>query len=319
MELRIGHLTTSYHTCFILMGTKWVEEIGLKCKWSLFPTGPEMVRAFEVDKVDIGYIGLPPTIMGIDRGLKIKCIAGGHVEGTVLTAKKCFRSFSELGNAGRVLAQFKGKRIGTPSKGSIHDVIIRTMIKEAGLERDMEVKNFKWADLIIEAMVDGEVEGGCGTPSLAVIASQLLDCKVVLPPHAMWSYNPSYGIVTKKELIEKHTDLLKDFLWLHEKACNFIRNQPEKAAEITSMAISLPEIVDENFVLQTYKISPKYCASLPKRYIDSTLAFIPTLQKMGYISKNLTEKDIFYTKLINEVHNEKPHYDDPDRLGYIDF
>ena len=313
MMLRIGHLTTGYHTAFVLMGTKWIEErIGVKTDWQLFPTGPEMVKAFSRGELDLGYIGLPPAMIGIDKGLEIKCVAGGHIEGTVLIAKKSFQTLKELGTINDVLIQFKGKVIGTPSRGSIHDVIIRRLIDEAGLHEDVIVKNFEWADFILEAIEDNVVDGGCGTPSLAVLASRFLNAKIVLPPSVMWPYNPSYGIVATVEIIKDSSDVLESFLRLHEEACNFIRKKPHEAAEIAAKAIG---IVDKDFLLEVYRVSPKYCASLPKEYVESTLAFVPVLQKMGYISKPLGKVDVFQTDIIERIHREKPHYSDPCMLG----
>ena len=59
-------------------------------KWSLFPTGPAMMKAFESKEIDLGYIGLPPVMIGISKGIKIKCVAGGHVEGTVMVGTEQF-------------------------------------------------------------------------------------------------------------------------------------------------------------------------------------------------------------------------------------
>lgn len=311
--MRIGHLTTAYHTAFILMGAEWVaERMGTKAEWRLFPTGPEMVKAFSRGELDLGYMGLPPAMIGIDKGLEIKCVAGGHIEGTVLTAKENFRTLKELGTVKETLSQFKGKAIGTPSRGSIHDVIIRWLIDEAGLREDVTVENFEWADLILEAMEDNVVEGGCGAPPLAVLASKFLNAKIVLPPSAMWPHNPSCGIVATVEKIKKSPDILKNFLRLHEEACNLLRRKPQEAAE---MAVKVIGTVDEDFLLEVYRVSPKYCASLPKEYVESTLAFVPVLQKMGYISKPLSRVDIFQTDLIESIHGEKPHYGDPGTLG----
>lgn len=87
-ETRIGYLTTLYHTSFILKGSDQLEKAGLKASWKLFPNGPAMIESFEKNELDLGYIGLPPVMIGISRGLKIKCVAGGHVEGTVLIGGK---------------------------------------------------------------------------------------------------------------------------------------------------------------------------------------------------------------------------------------
>ena len=83
-EMRIGYLTTLYHTSNILRGSGQLKELGIEASWKLFPNGPAMMEAFEKEEIDLGYIGLPPAMIWIGRGLKIKCVAGGHVEETVL-------------------------------------------------------------------------------------------------------------------------------------------------------------------------------------------------------------------------------------------
>jgi len=306
--IRIGYLSTAYHTSFILIGTNWIgNRMKIKADWRLFPTGPEMIKAFMKGELDIGYIGLPPAMIGIDKGLAVKCIAGGHMEGTVFTAKKDFKTFSELGSAEKVLQQFKGKAIGTPTKGSIHDVIIRNLLEKSGLQRDVIIKNFSWADQILEAIEDNEIDGGVGTPPLSVLASKFLGAKLILPPHLMWPNNPSYGIIATNDMIESSGSTLEKFLKLHEEACNLVRTQPQQAAEIAAKTLGT---VDRNFVLEVYAVSPKYCASLSKEYVDSTLTFVPFLRKTGYIKSSLDTRDIFHTKLIEKIHPEKPHYGD---------
>lgn len=314
-KIRIAHLTTSYHTAFVLMGSGGVaERTGLDVEWRLFPTGPEMIKAFTRGEVDIGYIGLPPAMIGISKSLRVKCVAGGHMEGTILTAKKGFKTLSEIGDVGKTLSQFRGKAIGTPTRGSIHDVILRWMIEKNGLQEDVQVKNFDWADFILDAMEEGTVEGGAGTPPLAVLASKFLSAKTVLPPNKMWPHNPSYGIVATVEMLEHNPDMLRAFLQVHEEACNLIREQPKKAAEMATKAIGIGGIVNEKLIIDVYKVSPKYCASLSRDYVESTLAFVPVLQKMGYISKPLSKEDVFYPEIVESIHKEKPHYENPGML-----
>jgi NitT/TauT family transport system substrate-binding protein len=90
--IRIGYLSTAYHTSFILIGTNWIKKkMKAKVDWRLFSTGPEMIKAFMKGELDVSYIGLPPAMIGIDKGLAIKCIAGGHMEGTVLQLRKILR------------------------------------------------------------------------------------------------------------------------------------------------------------------------------------------------------------------------------------
>jgi NitT/TauT family transport system substrate-binding protein len=250
-------------------------------------------------------------MIGIDKGLEIKCVAGGHVEGTVFTAMKNFKSLDELRTVNEVLKQFKGKVIGTTTRGSIHDVIIRQLIDQAQLQDEVKVRNFEWADFILEAMEQKEVSGGCGTPPLAVLAKRYLSGRVVLPPNVMWSNSPSYGIVATRQTMKDSSGILEGFLGLHEKACNLAREKPQEAARLATKAIG---ILDKDFLLDVLRVSPKYCASLPTEYVESSLAFVPVLRGMGYLSKPLAKPDVFHTSIIDRIHKEKPHYDDPGKL-----
>ncbi len=302
-HITIGHQSTVYHTSFILEGTDWLRKAGIDAEWKLFASGPDIVKAFENKEIDLGYIGLPPVIIGVARGIPFKCIAGGHVEGTVMLAQKECKGLDEAGDIKQVLGQFEGKAIGTPPKGSIHDVIARDLVESLGL--GIEVKNYPWADFVLDALVDREIPAAAGTPPLAVAAKRFCGAKIVIPPHRLWPNNPSYGIVVRNEFME-YEDTILAFLKLHEKAGNFIREKPREAAEIVA---KLTRIVDPGFVLEAYKISPKYCSALSPEYVASTMGFVKVLRRMGYIARPVTEDEIFDARLIHKVHPGPPHYD----------
>ncbi len=95
-RLRIGHLSTFYHTAVLMMaGPDTCKRLGAEVQWRLFGTGPAIVNEFEKGGLDLAYIGLPPAVIGMERGVGIKCIAGGHIEGTVLSAKKQYKGYPE--------------------------------------------------------------------------------------------------------------------------------------------------------------------------------------------------------------------------------
>jgi NitT/TauT family transport system substrate-binding protein len=307
--IRIGYLTTLYHTSFILRGLERGNEIEhsgeseIRPSWKLFPNGPAMMEAFERDEIDLGYVGLPPAMIGIARGLKIKCVAGGHVEGTVLIGGKDLVAGK---TAEEALIQFRGMTIGTPRRGSIHDVILRKLISDCGLSDDITIRNYDWADFILDAMMDGEIEGGCGTPPLAILAARQLGAKMVLSPSKVWPYNPSYGIVASERFIQDSSPALEDFLRRHEDACNLIRERPDAAARLVNCVMG---IADEAFIRDVFQVSPKYCAGLPDEYINSAMAFVPVLLKMGYMNRDIKRDEIFCTRIIETIHIGKHHYE----------
>ncbi len=306
-KLRIGYLSTIYHTSFLLKSTSSLEKLGLEPEWKLFGGGPAIVNAFANRELDIGYIGLPPVMIGIDKGINIRCIAGGHVEGTVFIGRDNFRSIAEFdGDYSAFFEQFRGACIGSPPSGSIHDVIIRYYINKSGMDDDIVVKNFDWADFIPDAIVKGELDAAVGTPPLAVLCAQVFNSKILIPPDKLWPYNPSYGITTSTDIIQTFPELLEEFLKLHETASEQLRTKPDWSSEQVSKIV---RVVDQDFILQSYNISPKYCASLPQEYIDSTLKFVPILKQIKYITKDLGKDDIFDLSFITKTHEKRSHYD----------
>ena len=305
LVLRIGHLPTLYHTSFLLMGTALLKNNDVEAEWTLFPSGPDLVNAMRDGHLDIGYVGLPPAIIGVDKGTRLMCIAGGHIEGTLMVAGEGVRTVDQCRSMQAFLSQFSGTSIGCPPRGSIHDVIVNELLKEYHIE-DVHVNNYAWADFLPDALVEAEIAAAAGTPALAVAARRSYGAHTIMPPARLWPFNPSYGIVAMRDDLARHADVLRRFLVAHEIACEMIRHHPGKCARIVARTTG---VVDAAFVAEAYQISPKYCASLPPEYVSSTMKFVNALEAFGYISRRMSETDIFDASLINEVHTAPPHYE----------
>ena len=304
--IRIGHLSTFYHTAMLLMAEGTLEKkMEAHVEWKLFGTGPAIVNAFEKGELDLAYVGLPPAIIGISRGVRIKCIAGGHIEGTVVCGKNSDRGFPENDDLDAVLRQFSGLKIGVPGNGSIHDVILTDCLVRSDLNTVVEVIHFPWADAIVEAMVKGEISAAIGTPALAVALKRYAGGKILYPAAKVWPYNPSYGIVVHDGFTAERRELVEAFLIAHEDAAALIRNSPEEAAAIISGYVGF---IDKAFVLDTLNVSPKYCAQLSDEYISATMGFAASLRKLGYISRDVSREEIFDTSLIRKIHPPGDHY-----------
>jgi len=302
-RVRIGHLSTVYHTSFILRGSNLLEDQNISAEWSLYPSGPDIVNAMEAGTIDIGYIGLPPVIIGIDRGVPLCCIAGGHIEGTVMIAGSAVKTLAECSGMAEFLIQFSGSAIGCPPRGSIHDVIVNKLLQEYGIP-GVAVRNYPWADFLPDALLNGEIAAAAGTPALAVAGMRFAGARIAINPDLLWPFNPSYGIVVMRDAL-LHKDLLTRFLIAHEAASEMIRYNPRTCARIVAKVTGM---VEEDFVMETYAISPKYCAALPEEYIDSTLKFSETLFSLGYTSHAIDKREIFDTTLIDSVHTAPHHY-----------
>jgi len=306
MTIRIGHLSTFYHTALLLMDRRDLDErLNGPVSWRLFGTGPSIMEAFEKGELDLAYAGLPPAIIGMDRGIDVRCVAGGHMEGTVLAGASDCKGYPELPDLAEVLRQFQGKTIGVPGSGSIHDVILRDALAAAGLRDTVRVRNYPWADLVTEAVAKGDAAAAMGTPALAVAIRRFAGGRILYPPAETWPHNPSYGIIVSRSYLASSREIVRRFLSLHEEASAMLRDDRESAARAIAKAVG---VVDADFVRETLSLSPGYCGQLSGHYVDSTMRFVRTLKDLGYIGNELKREDIFDRSLIDEVHPEPDHY-----------
>ncbi len=308
VKLRIGHLSTFYHTAILLMARQDITaRLGIEIEWTLMGTGPAIMQAFGRGELDLAYIGLPPAIIAMEQGAPIVCVAGGHREGTVMVGKSRWLGFPETDDLGAILGQFEGMTIGVPGNGSIHDVILKDCIAHYAAGKNILVKNYPWADLVTEAVATEEVAAAFGTPALAIAIKRFAQGKILYPAARLWPDNPSYGIVADKSFLKTHQELVERFLLAHEEAEAILRNDPADAARTIAQQVG---IIDPEFVLETLRVSPKYCAQLTPAYIAATMAFVRALKKLGYIKREPGQDEIFDTSLISRVPSGKDHFRD---------
>ncbi len=308
MIVRIGHLSTFYHTAVLLMARGTVPaRLGATVEWRLMGTGPAIMESFGRGELDLAYIGLPPAIIGIERGIGVVCVAGGHLEGTVLAGKDCWQGFPELDDLGAVLRQLIGLKIGVPGTGSIHDVILKDCLERHNLTGQIEVVNYPWADLVTEAVAGDEVAAACGTPALAVAVRRFAGGRILYPPSRLWPGNPSYGIVVSRTFLRDHRPCVEQFLRAHEEATEVFRSDPDAAARDIAAHVG---IIDQDFILETLQVSPRYCARLTEEYVATTMRFARALRRLGYIVRDVAEQEIFDRTLIDMIHPESDHYRD---------
>lgn len=110
----------------------------------------------------------------------------------------------------------------------------------------------------------------------------------------------------QEDLISKSPDFIVSFLKAHEDACNLIRQHPEQAARIAASEMG---VVDTDFVLKTYSISPRYCAALPPEYVKSTMDFIPVLKSWD-TWKRILKRKMFLTLILLRRSIKKEHITD---------
>jgi NitT/TauT family transport system substrate-binding protein len=284
------------------------KELKIPVDWQYFSTGPEMMQAFYRNELDAGYVGLTPAMIGIEKGVPIKCAAGGHIEGTIFCGSPKFQEFDQVhGGIMEVFTQFIDKTIGTPKQGSIHSVILNYYLHKFNLHEKIAVRYYDDAEVIALDIFKGKIDAGMGTPALATYAECLGPSKILIPPNQLWPYNPSYGVFFHNDIIENNPDIVEAFLYAHIEAEETLRKHPQEAAKAIARIFNIKDVLPEYFE-RVIRISPKYCALLDNLYIESSMGLMREMVKLGYLKGEIDVERVFYPNLIRKIHPEPAHY-----------
>ena len=98
--------------------------------------GPQVMQMAATNIVQMGYVGVPPTVAAIDKGTPVKIINPVNTEGSGLvvdvnapvTDWKSFVTWAQQRSA-----EGKPLKIAAPGKGSIQDVMLQYALKDSGI------------------------------------------------------------------------------------------------------------------------------------------------------------------------------------------
>jgi NitT/TauT family transport system substrate-binding protein len=98
--------------------------------------GPQVMQMAATNAVQMGYIGVPPTIAGIDKGIPVKVVNPVNTEGSGLVVDPNapvtdWNSFVTW--ARQRSTEGKPLKIAAPGKGSIQDVMLQYALRDSGI------------------------------------------------------------------------------------------------------------------------------------------------------------------------------------------
>ncbi len=220
---------------FVGMHMGFFQEVGQTIDPSYFPGGGAVVRAVSTRSVDIGgTVAASATLIAAAQGEPLRIVSGATAPLVgivwVVPADSPLQSIKDL----------KGKKAGFSTPGSVTHVALQAILKDEGLDRDVQL-----------------VRVGTPGDSWAALKNRVVD--------ASWHINPAvYELLQKKEarilfdatryikvyqqtvvvamedVIRKDPEMVRNFLKARAKAVKFIWDQPEKTIAIWAEELKLP-------------------------------------------------------------------------------
>ncbi len=212
---------------FVAKQKGWLEEefkkVGVTVKWSSFTAGPPMNESFAAGQQDIGFLGDSAAIIPKSAGqnIRIVSVAGAAPKGLALMVAKDSNIAA--------VSDLKGKKVAVV-KGSYAHHLVVLALKNAGLTTDdIQLLNMTPAD-IGTALAKGDVDAGAVWEPLL---TQLED------KDGTGIKKGLLVIVANDNFAVKNPELVKIFLKVYQRSSEFIKANPQEAAELIADEVKL--------------------------------------------------------------------------------
>ena len=202
-------------------------EQGIDLEIEYLHGGPELVRAVQEVKIQVGTIGLPPFSKAFAEGLPAKIVGSAIMRrlNYYVVARPEIQTMTDL----------KGKKIGILSFGSCDEYFIRRMLKMEGVNPNTEIELVSLGDCYGDLnCFTGQIDAGFIGEPMVTQGEHLGLFKVLA---RVGDYFPKFqwGVIfARNDFIEKQPELLARILEGFRNACRYIQENPEETIELGS-------------------------------------------------------------------------------------
>ncbi len=265
-----------------------VEEVDDK----VFPCGPPEMQAMLGGSIDAAYVGVAPAITAIGQGLDAKIVASVNTQGSaIVLIPKIAERYEDP-------QSLKGLKIATFLPGSVQDTLLRTWLKENGInpDKDLDIVPMGPGDAIT-AIESKRVDGvflPSSSPSNIVLDGK---GKIVVKSGEMWADHACCVLLISGDLIREDPEIVEQIVKTHIKATNYIYEELDDSIEICSDKTGIPEDV----VRYSVQAWDGRWVSDPHPIVSSSMEYAKYQYDLGYIKKILRSDELFDLKFYEEA------------------
>lgn len=246
---------------------------GIEISWEQMSNTAAIREAMVADRLDAGFMAIPPFLIGWDNGMDWKIATGLSSVPTGLVTKTSVNGLAELGEQ---------DRIAVPQPGSVQHILL-AMACDRDFANPQKLDN----QLVTLSHPDGMNALLSGTDVTAhFTATPYLEKELATPGfHQILSGNQAFGGefsfivgVTTKKLNDENPEVYVAFNQSVAEAITFINDHPQEAAVILSPVYDLPEAEVLSYLTAT---DTKYSNT-----VKGLQTFSDFMLKTGYLKKS---------------------------------
>ena len=300
-EIRIAFFPNLTHGQALYGKNQGIYEknlTGAKVSWKKFNGGPEAIEAFLAGQVDIGYVGPGPALNGYIKTKGDLFIIGGAASGGAVLV---------VGNHTNIksIKDLSGKKIAIPQIGNTQDIILRYIIKKAGLKPSYKggtVDIIHSDNSYIKTLLDNQnIDGALVPEPWGTRLVQESGARILLDSKELYENGnyPTTVIIVRKEFYEKNKDVVEKFLKTHIDITKLIQSNKENAKKIINNEIKnitgkalKDKVINVAFDKVIFTYNPQ---------IEATKFFLDLQIEAGFIRTKPDISGLFNLSILNSL------------------
>lgn len=274
--IQVGYLHSDHHAAlFAAKELKMFENENMNVQLVPFNSGADLVEALKQGKIDMGFCGITPVTMAIDKGASLKIVAPVNLEGSGIIVSKT----SNITHP----QDLRGKTVAIPHNGSIQELLLHIYLDENQLKpSDINYQTEEVAMMPL-GLKEKSYDAYIAWEPFVSVAENYKFGSVLVESQDIWPNHPCCVIVVREDFIKNKPLLLSQFLKIHVKATNYINEYPEKNILFLSEKMGTLNDIELQGISHV-----KYIALTNSQYKEDLLKMIQLQNHMGYIKHNLT-------------------------------
>ena len=292
--VRMGYLLGDLHHLpfFVAQDKGFFKDEGINVQVvGPFDAGPAEMDALAANQLDMGYVGIAPAVLAAARKIDLSIISGVNLEGSALATTTDINTIQDL----------KTKKVATPAPGSIQYVMLGMLLSKNSMsfaDLDLLPGTIKPPDMP-QALQTGQISGYFVWEPF--VAKSLVDGygKALVESKDIWPGHPCCVVVTRNAFSIDNDGVVAAVIRAHEKAVEFIAENPAEAKVIAQKWTKLDAVVIDNAFTRV-----KYTFNLNKDDVKRFTKEIISLGESGAIKPIITSGDVpdmdaFINKVVN--------------------
>ena len=278
--VKIGYLPTDHDSAlFVANATGMFKDAGIDVELYEYNNGGDMMSAMASGELDVGYVGIPPVIYSISKGVPVKIVAGAQNEGSgLLSHSSSVKSITDL----------KGKTVATPGEASIQSVLLKYDLKKHGLNTsDIESPTMKVSSMNDALKTDG-IDAMLTYEPYVTISKDINNQTLVESSADILPDHPCCVVIMNEKFLSKESDKAKKILDIHKRATEKIEANPEGVIQYLP-----PHIVPDSEIEKESLKHIKWVSDLNDTYKKNVNDFLNIEKDLGIINGDIPQEKLF--------------------------